>query len=182
MKKEFVKVGHNNQPYRSAHTSATRLAYSILGKPKVCEKCGSTKSIDVHHIDGNYNNNTPENLIILCRSCHMKEHNPKPTCSICGEPVKGHGYCNKHYIQWKKYGDPLHKPWSQYKEKASKGPVLQYNRDGVLVATYKDLRTAARETKYARSSIASACNGNKKTLDNYFWKYGSENEKKDLSH
>lgn len=32
----------------------------------------------------------------------------KPTCKIqgCESPVEGHGYCNKHYRRWKKYGDP----------------------------------------------------------------------------
>lgn len=47
-------------------------------------------------------------------------------------------------------------------------------QEGVLVAEYKDLRTAERETPYARSSIAAACNGNKKTLNGYIWKYGNE--------
>ena len=107
MKKAFVKVGSDaNQLYRSAHHTASLLAYSILGKEKVCEKCGSTQSIDVHHIDGNYNNNTPENIMILCRSCHMKEHRPKSVCKICGKPASGHGYCNKHLIRYRKYGDP----------------------------------------------------------------------------
>ena len=108
MKKAFVKVGKDtNQHYRPAHFSAVRLAYDILCKPKVCEKCGSTQNIDVHHIDGNYNNNTPENLMILCRSCHIKEHRPKPVCKICGKPADGGlDYCNKHYIRYKKYGDP----------------------------------------------------------------------------
>lgn len=27
---------------------------------------------------------------------------------ICGKPQKGYGYCNKHYIRFKKYGDPLY--------------------------------------------------------------------------
>lgn len=30
-------------------------------------------------------------------------------CSIdgCGGPVRGHGWCNKHHLRWRKYGDPL---------------------------------------------------------------------------
>lgn len=106
MKKAFVKVGVNDQLYRPAHHTASHLAYDILGKPRVCEKCGSTQSIDVHHIDGNYNNNTPENIMILCRSCHMKEHRPKSVCKVCGRPATGHGYCDKHYQRFKKYGTP----------------------------------------------------------------------------
>lgn len=86
------------------------LQHSSAGDGYGCENdyiCGSTKNIDVHHKDGNYQNNSSENLMIVCRSCHMMLHRPKSTCVICGEPVKGHGYCNKHYIRWKKYMNPL---------------------------------------------------------------------------
>ena len=34
--------------------------------------CMNTDCLDVHHIDYNKQNNNPENLIILCKSCHMK--------------------------------------------------------------------------------------------------------------
>jgi len=72
-----------------------------------CEICGSAENVDVHHKDGNPQNNDLSNLQRLCRSCHMKAHRPHGTCSICGDPEKGLGYCNKHYIRFKKYGDPL---------------------------------------------------------------------------
>ena len=73
-----------------------------------CENCGSTQNLDVHHIDGNPLNNAPENLAVLCRSCHNLQHKTKPTCSIegCDQPHKGYGYCEKHYQRWKKWGDP----------------------------------------------------------------------------
>ena len=41
-----------------------------------CEQCGLSEwngkeiPVDIHHIDGNRNNNFPNNLIILCRNCH----------------------------------------------------------------------------------------------------------------
>lgn len=33
---------------------------------------------------------------------------PKPVCSVdsCGLPIKGHGYCNKHYQLFKRHGKP----------------------------------------------------------------------------
>lgn len=36
----------------------------------------------------------------------------KPTCSIkqCESPVLGRGWCNKHYLRWRKHGDPLREP------------------------------------------------------------------------
>ncbi len=36
-----------------------------------CEKCKKKKAIDRHHIDGNTFNNERNNIMILCRSCHM---------------------------------------------------------------------------------------------------------------
>lgn len=69
--------------------------------PGPCKTCGKPDASDVHHKDGDYRNNSLDNLIRLCRSCHMKAHNPAGSCKVCGEKVKGLGYCNKHYIQHK---------------------------------------------------------------------------------
>lgn len=108
MKKAFVKVGNNPQSYSPSHHTARKLAYLVLNREYKCEKCGSTSNVDVHHKDGDRNNNTPENIVLLCRSCHMKEHRPKSVCKICGKPADGGlGYCNKHYIRFRKYGNPL---------------------------------------------------------------------------
>jgi hypothetical protein len=38
----------------------------------ICLVCGKEPSIDVHHIDYDKKNCNPDNLITLCRSCHMK--------------------------------------------------------------------------------------------------------------
>lgn len=46
-----------------------------------CECCGITKwnnkyiKLQVHHIDGNHNNNTRNNLQILCPNCHSQTDN-----------------------------------------------------------------------------------------------------------
>ena len=39
-----------------------------------CAICGSTEHLQVHHSDKNIRNNSPENLVTLCQSCHMKLH------------------------------------------------------------------------------------------------------------
>lgn len=106
MRMAMLKIGNHNQTYRDAHQTAVNIM-NAQGKDKKCLICGSTKNVDVHHNDGDYTNNNLENLIHLCRSCHMKSHRPKQKCKICGEPMKGKGYCNKHYIRFIKYGDPL---------------------------------------------------------------------------
>lgn len=69
--------------------------------PGPCQKCGKPEASDVHHKDEDYRNNSSGNLMRLCRSCHMKEHRPRGSCVMCGDPVKGLGYCNKHYLQRK---------------------------------------------------------------------------------
>ena len=106
-RKAQIKKDATSQKYRAAHASAKAIQYIVMEKTGVCEKCGATKNIDVHHIDGDWHNNNPKNLIILCRSCHSKLHHPKGKCYLCGKPVKGHGLCNMHYIRYKKYGNPL---------------------------------------------------------------------------
>ncbi len=43
---------------------------------KECEKCGETKYLQVHHLSyKNIFQEEPEDLMILCKSCHKKEHN-----------------------------------------------------------------------------------------------------------
>lgn len=78
-----------------------------LVAPGSCETCGQPKARDVHHKDGDHTNNALTNLIRLCRSCHVKAHRPRRTCSVCTRPQKGHGYCDMHYQRWRRWGDPL---------------------------------------------------------------------------
>ena len=103
------RLTHNkdNQTNRNAHCTAQKINEEIL-KISCCQICGAETKLDVHHKDGNYNNNSLDNLLVLCRSCHMKIHNPKGTCYICGDEQKGLGLCNKHYIRYKKFNCPLY--------------------------------------------------------------------------
>lgn len=42
----------------------------------VCELCGTYKNrfMQIHHIDGDYENNHPLNLLKLCKTCHDDIH------------------------------------------------------------------------------------------------------------
>ena len=72
MRKDWVKIGDNhNQSYSNAHTTARKINELILHK-EVCELCGSDTNLDIHHIDGNWQNNNLDNLMCLCRSCHTR--------------------------------------------------------------------------------------------------------------
>lgn len=98
--------------WRIAHQTAQRINEKILKRTK-CEICGKSGKLDVHHINWNWRDNSLKNLQVLCRSCHTKTHKIKNVCWICGDPMKGLGYCNKHYLRYKKYGCPLMKKKSQ---------------------------------------------------------------------
>ena len=95
------------KPTTSTSPSVTRYHARKMIPPGPCQKCGAPNGLDVHHIDGDHTNNSLENLTRICRSCHLRAHSKKRTCLVCGGPNKGHGYCDKHYQRWKKWGDPL---------------------------------------------------------------------------
>lgn len=67
-----------------------------------CQNCGKP-GVDRHHVDGDTGNNTPKNVMILCRHCHMEmdgrlerfkanrnatEVMPPQPCINCGRVVK----------------------------------------------------------------------------------------------
>lgn len=63
----------------------------------------------VHHKDGNFLNNTPENLQLMSKSEHATLHSTKnKVCSVegCNRKHKSFGFCLLHYRRWKKYGTP----------------------------------------------------------------------------
>ena len=45
-----------------------------MKKRTVCEKCRETTNLHVHHKDRNPANNSPDNLAVLCASCHLTLH------------------------------------------------------------------------------------------------------------
>lgn len=48
------------------------------GAKMKCARCGYEEfscSVEVHHIDGNHNNDVAENLQLLCANCHRGWHN-----------------------------------------------------------------------------------------------------------
>ncbi len=93
--------------------------------------------MDVHHIDHNYLNNSLENLERICRSCHSREHRQRGLCTICGQPQKGLGYCDKHYQRFKKWGDPLAVKENQFTPVTREGEKPQEKKCKVLDCTGK---------------------------------------------
>lgn len=54
-----------------------------------CNRCGASTKLERHHKDENPMNNSPENIEILCRKCHVAHHRPfvqpTPTCKVCAK-------------------------------------------------------------------------------------------------
>lgn len=82
--KDDERVKRQSDALRNFHYDKSKKGISILKEDttnyqkhntNVCEICGSTDDVEVHHIDKNHNNNNPENLISLCSSCHTRVHN-----------------------------------------------------------------------------------------------------------
>lgn len=102
MGKSFDKRHSAEVGWSAAHS----VARSLVPRGP-CNRCGKPAALDVHHKDGDHLNNALTNLERICRSCHNREHRPKGSCTICGKPMKGLGYCVKHYQRFKTWGDPM---------------------------------------------------------------------------
>jgi hypothetical protein len=77
-KDEAQKIGGIDAlqlPHYGSSKNYRRIAKSNL--PNKCANCGydkHTEILEVHHIDRDHDNNTLENLIILCPTCHQVDH------------------------------------------------------------------------------------------------------------
>jgi len=74
------KGGKSNNPYPQEWNETLRDSIRCRDS-YICQECGihedeNNRKLDVHHIDYNKDNLNPDNLISLCRECHMKtNHN-----------------------------------------------------------------------------------------------------------
>lgn len=67
------KFGEDHPAYRNGTGIYRRICEENKDVSK-CFECSSNVNIHIHHIDHNHDNNNPNNLIPLCKSCHCKEH------------------------------------------------------------------------------------------------------------
>jgi len=69
-----------------------------------CQDCGTNKTLEIHHINENWRDNSPENIRTLCKKCHMSQHiGERLPCRICGkEYIPGSSrkdLCNRHRLK-----------------------------------------------------------------------------------
>lgn len=78
-------TNNNRQFYREEYLKSDHwknLRYCKLQQVCYCEMCDNTSTLDVHHI--NYKNLYDvelEDLMVLCRKCHVKVHDDAPNVS-----------------------------------------------------------------------------------------------------
>lgn len=84
-----VNRGENAGNWRGGYSQAHYQRVARELKPRQCQFCGrSDVRLDVHHIDHNRKNNSADNLMILCASCHAKMHYFNGDAGIRGAPRK----------------------------------------------------------------------------------------------
>ena len=89
----------------------------------------------------------------------------KSSESMTGEKNPMYG---KHHSE-----DTKRKMSEAHKEKiyANTKPILQFSKNGELIAEYSSLTEASRQTGCSASHICSCCKGRLKTCGGFIWKY-----------
>ena len=80
-----------NSPHTNSGSLRIRLIKEGLKESK-CEVCGCTESLELHHINGNHQDNRLENLQILCANCHRKTNNFR------GKGIRAHKAASEWFI------------------------------------------------------------------------------------
>lgn len=67
------QYGKSNSQYKNGWTRYRDLPFKC-GKPKICERCSSTRNILVHHRNEDRSDSSLDNLEVLCKKCHQNHH------------------------------------------------------------------------------------------------------------
>lgn len=94
-KKAYNETKEYHRLKSRSHSLAVEVV-KLLGRTS-CECCGSTTSLQVHHRDLRWLNNSPDNLQLLCPTCHSRVH------SELEASWKEHGITYKSYYSQEEY-------------------------------------------------------------------------------
>ena len=67
-------IGNGNPRWKGGQRKYWGNYWITYFRERDCNLCGTKGDLLAHHKDRNWRNNVPENIQILCRSCHTKEH------------------------------------------------------------------------------------------------------------
>lgn len=126
----------------------------------VANGCDIPEGYDIHHIDGNKQNNSIYNLELIEHSSHMVKHKQNisdETKRKISETLKGF----KHSEETK---------WKIRKNSPLKKKVGQYTLDGELVKIYDSI-SEVPSNNFKQSNISNCCNGKRKTHKGFIWRF-----------
>lgn len=95
--KQIIEISDTNEFGVSNRTTIRRIL--LKEREYKCECCGNSKwlgkeiPLQVHHIDGNSNNNTRKNLELICPNCHALTDN------WCSKNIKTNQISDEEFLQ-----------------------------------------------------------------------------------
>lgn len=74
MRRRFCSLSCANSRSKGGKSRKAAHYHARKSKLSACECCGTTKRLQVHHVNEDWTNNSPENLQTLCIFCHHFWH------------------------------------------------------------------------------------------------------------
>ena len=109
--------------YCPGHPMAMSHGYALEHRKVMHDLGHDVTGMQVHHVDGDRENNNPNNLAMMANGEHQRHHAKSGTsnqyghheatagriCDVdgCDLPVKSRSWCCAHYTRFIRYGDPL---------------------------------------------------------------------------
>lgn len=106
----------------SPHTNSSRLRSRLIKeglKEEKCEICGTKESLELHHINGNHQDNRLENLQILCANCHRKTDNFR------GKGIRAHKPASEFFLTEEEVNDRRQKRLEKRRVKQNRRKTLK---------------------------------------------------------
>lgn len=138
--------------------------HSIIGKFEDKQEALNIEEMFIWLFDST---NEGYNISTYDRNSYKRtdETRRKNSESMTGEKNPMYG---KHHSE-----DTKRKMSEAHKEKiyANTKPILQFSKNGELIAEYSSLTEASRQTGCSASHICTCCKGKRKSCGGYIWKY-----------
>lgn len=157
----------------------------------VANGCDIPEGYDIHHVDGDKNNNSIYNLELIEHKEHVSEHKKGMTFSEeyirkLSESHKGkhHTDNTKKKISESNKGKIVSEETklkiskSQINDLKKSKKVAQYTLDGELIKIWDSANECGRNG-FSQGSVSACCRGELKSSKGYIWKY--YNEERDVA-
>lgn len=139
--------------------------------------CHIPNGYDIHHIDGNKQNNSIYNLELIEKTEHISEHKKGKTLSEetrkkISESNKGKIFSEEHRKKLSEThkGKTLSEETRKKLSEINSKQVMQLTLEGELVKIWDSTRECYRNG-FDNGNISKCCNGKQKTAYGFIWKY-----------